>query len=379
MTDRVALSARSTLLQLKRGVPPATGASAIAVGFSSHLHELGRLFEGRRDHRWFAVMSDYGGGKSMFHALAREEALQAGYAVASLEVNRDEGALHEPQTHLPFVLRTLRSPLPRFNSHLGIGEIAQSWAEEADDKERSVAIAAMEAVLPATPSPRDRGELLYLLKQIRDDDHPSLIAPRLAHRFVDYLTFRTITRGPSARFPAMFRLQVVIAWLRATGHKGLFLFADEVDNVLRQIHGKGHPGCFRTLAWYCSGPGLDHLKVVFASTPEVIDMVGPAGIRDLSQRVLDQKTAREEELKGFRRWSRELARDDWVLRCPVLTADQRLRVFERIAAVHEKAWGHLPSLTSDIKDLARTPHFYTTRRWVKTCATIMDLRQQHLS
>jgi hypothetical protein len=378
MTGRDAILARGTLNQLKRGVPPATGAAAIAVGFASHLRELGRLFEGERDHRWFAVMGDYGGGKSMFHALAREEALRAGYAVASLEVNRDEGALHEPQTHLPFVLRTLRSPLPRFADHLGIADIAHAWAEDADEQERTLALAAMEAVTPATAAPRDRGELLYLLNSIEREDLPLSARPGLTYRLVNYLTLRGISRGPTARFPAMFRLQVVIAWLQATGHRGLFLFADEVDNVLRQIHGKAHPGCFRTLAWYCSGPGLEGLKVVFAATPEVVDFIGPHGFRDLSRKVSDQKAAREEELAGFLRWARGLTQaEDWVMTCPVLTTEQRLRVFEKVTTVHRIAWGTVPPAPEGFTDLARMPQFRTTRRWVKACATLLDLGQQY--
>ena len=65
-------------------------------------------------------------------------ALRAGYAVVCLEVNRDNGAQHEPQTHLADVFRTLRSPLPRFADHLGIAELARSWLEEADKEEIAV-------------------------------------------------------------------------------------------------------------------------------------------------------------------------------------------------------------------------------------------------
>jgi hypothetical protein len=379
MKDDGAILARASLAQLKRGVPPSSGASSIAVGFSSHIQELNRLLAGDLGRRWFAVLSDYGGGKSMFHALAREQALRAGYAVASLEVSRDNGALHEPQTHLEDVFRTLRSPLPRFANHQGIAEIARSWIEESAMEEIALAIDVMQAVLPASPAPRDRGEFLYLTNTI-EAEHPLYsVSPRLAHRLVDYLSLRGITRGSSARFPALFRLQVVISWLRAIGHKGLFLFADEVDNVIRQIHGKAHPGCFRTLSWYCSGPSLEHLKVVFASTPEVVEMIGPSGIRELSQKVFEQKTAREEEFRGFRRWTRELSRDSpWALTCPSLTAAQRLRVYDKIAAVHQRAWGTMPQNPPGIDDLARMPEYYTTRRWVKTCVTLMDMNQQHL-
>ena len=80
-------------------------------------------------------------------------------------------------------------------------------------------------------------------------------------------------RSTQARFSAAYRLRLIMEWLKATGHKGLLLFIDELDNVVRQIHGKAHPACFRTLAWYCAAPRLDALRVVVAMTPEMVNRV----------------------------------------------------------------------------------------------------------
>ena len=379
MKNNAVLLARATLGQLKRGVPPAAGASSIAVGFSSHMQELNRLFAGDVRRRWFAVSSDYGGGKSMFYALAREQALRAGYAVASFEVNRDNGALHEPQTHLADVFRTLQSPLPQYDGQLGVEEIALTWIENCHRDGLDVVFADIGGVQPASPVPRDRGSLLYLITSLADDERTISRNPRLSHRLVDYLSFRGIARGPTARFPAYYRLQILIAWLRATGHTGLFLFIDEVDNILRQIHGKAYPGCFRTLAWYCSSPSLDHLRVVFASTPEVIGLLGPGELQNLSRRLSEQKTVRDEELQGFSQWVRELSREGspWCHPCPMLSNGQRVRVFDNIAAIHRLAWGTQIAQLAWVDEMARNTQFRTTRRWVKACVTLLDLHQQH--
>src|SRR5215475_4934277 len=107
-------AARRILDRLKRGVPPTSGINELSIGMSRLEKKLSDLLSPTAKPRWFLVMSEYGEGKSHFHSYSKDHALRAGYAVTSLDVNKDDGALHQPQRHLNFMLDTLRSPLPQF-------------------------------------------------------------------------------------------------------------------------------------------------------------------------------------------------------------------------------------------------------------------------
>jgi len=188
-----------------------------------------------------------------------------------------------------------------------------------------------------------------------------------------------IGRSSYARFSAAYRLQLVVEWLLATGHKGLLLFIDEVDNVVRQIHGKAHPGCFRTLAWYCSAAQLDALRVIFAMTPEMVDRLGIDYRKQYADSLNEQKTVRPDECRVYENWSKEV--DELSIRgwdaCPDLQPSQRLELFRRIASIHAAAWGTSSAPShGTLRKLIRSPAFGTTRRWVRASVQLLDLLQQ---
>ena len=92
-----------------------------------------------------------------------------------------------------------------------------------------------------------------------------------------------------------------------------------------------------------------------------------------------QASLRTEELKIYERWKREadaLAEAGWE-HCAALTPSQRIKLFERIAEIHVRAWGFKVAPDEQaIATLARTLHFNTTRRWVRAVVQILDLLEQ---
>ena len=120
MTAEDVARARGILDRLKRGVPPTEGLDELSVGMTRLYSRVDALLSADAKPRWFAVLSEYGEGKSHFQLVAQQRALRAGYAVASLTVNKDEGALHQPQRHLATLLGSLRSPIPEYDHHVGL-------------------------------------------------------------------------------------------------------------------------------------------------------------------------------------------------------------------------------------------------------------------
>ena len=170
-----------------------------------------------------------------------------------------------------------------------------------------------------------------------------------------------VIKGNYARFSAAYRLQLVIEWLQLTGHRGLFLFIDELDNVVRQIHAKAHPACFRTLGWYCSNGATPGLRVAFGTTPEVMSMLDHGDRDAYGDTILGQKTVVGEEYEIYERWNREAgkyASRGWE-RCVSLNAAQRVELFNRIAELHSIAWGCTVVLTAEeINHMATCRNFH---------------------
>jgi len=94
------------------------------------------------------------------------------------------------------------------------------------------------------------------------------------------------------------------------------------------------------------------------------------------QQMQSQQTVRPEEVGIYEGWLRAMmrqARSGW-LRCPLLTVPQRVELFQRIARLHQLAWGSrcLPG-RDEVAHLARQPQFPTSRRWVRAAVQILDL------
>jgi hypothetical protein len=342
--------------------------------------KLDNLLSDNASPRWFLVQSEYGEGKSHFHSFAKEHALLAGYAVASLDVNNNDGALHQPQRHLAVVLESLRSPLPQFRDLQGFADIFRHWLETADQSNSARILKKLWTVDPWVPAGRDPNNLWncswYFANSELRNSKKHFYYPHLLHFFsAEDLT----SKAAYARFAASFRLQIIQQWIVETGHKGLLLFIDEVDNVIRQIHGRAHAGCFRTLAWYCSCPAFPKVRVIFASTPEVIHMLDTWGRSDYLLALSSQWTVKTEEVKVYEQWNREadaLSSEGWQA-CPMLTEVMRRSLFERIAWLHRAAWGwSWEDPDGAVDDLASRREYRTTRRWVRACVQLLDSFQQ---
>jgi hypothetical protein len=375
---------RTVLARLKRGVPPDQNAAYLAVGMNDLQDRLGRLLDDKPSARWFGITGEYGDGKTFFRTMANRQSLDAGYAVASFDVNRDDGALHQPQRHSSVLLDTLRSPLVFLRSHQGIIDLFRQWSVVTPRHDLIMVLERLQHIPAPITNVHDTGEVAWQVQQAIEmarvpsaDIANSRPLLRLATLFscVDI-----VGRSSQARFSAAYRLQLVVEWLSLIGHKGLLLFVDELDNVVRQIHGKAHPACFRTLAWYCSAPQLKALRVIVAMTPEMEERVSATWRTMYGDSLELQQTVRAEECVAYNRWKREAAlvsADGWE-NCPTLDAADRLELFRRIASLHAIAWGTSWGAIDDhMESLAKLPAFRNTRRWVRACVSILDLLQQY--
>ena len=147
--------ARRTLARLKRGVPPTDAIDSLAIGMEPLQLHLDRLFKERAAPRWLAVTGEYGEGKSFFRAFACRRAMEAGFAVASLDVNKDEGALHQPQRHLSVVLQSLLSGRRLFAGQQGINALIRHWFTQSPLESIEQALDRMRRVTPWLPVNRD--------------------------------------------------------------------------------------------------------------------------------------------------------------------------------------------------------------------------------
>ncbi len=375
-----ALRARRVLDRLKRGVPPAEGIDDLAVGMEHLEARLLDLLKREAGPRWLAIQSEYGEGKSHFHTFARQRALSAGFAVTSLDINKDEGALHYPQRHINVLLECLRSPLDRFAHLQGIGGMVRAWLEIAPTSEVQSLLRHCLALIPELPAGRDPGLFRTWVSAVLASDKEPIARRRHQANLANYFTGEDLMhRSPMARFAAGYRLQLVERWLVGVGHHGLLLFVDEVDNIVRQIHTRGHSGCFRTLGWYCASPALAATRVVFASTPEILEQFNNGGGKHYLHSIQSQATVPLAEARAFGRWLGEVhseAKAGWVS-CPRLSAPQRLELFSRIAALYMTAWGRADTPTHrQLDELARHPQFSTTRRWVRAAVHVIECLTQ---
>ena len=360
------------------------GISRFAVGMNHLERRLSTLLLPDSRPRWFAVTGEYGEGKSFFRALACENALDAGYAVASFDVNRDEGALHQPQRHMSVLLNTLRSPLPTLRDHQGILDILRQWLAAATREEFIVTLGRLAAIAPVLKSVEDTSHVRRLIANALAAERSDALAasPHLFKLFALMSAGDLVGRSSYARFSAAYRVQLVLEWLKATGHQGLFLFIDEIDNVARQISSNGHPACFRTLAWYCSCRQLQPLRVIFAMTPEMQQRLNTNSRNYYGEALRSQQTVLVEECAVYNRWNPEATHTTpsvWDS-CVPLNAVQRVELFRRIAQVHSAAWDCNCVLPEhDLLSLAQSSAFGTTRRWVRACAQILDVMTQHVN
>ncbi|REJ92334.1 MAG: hypothetical protein DWQ34_13170 [Planctomycetota bacterium] len=375
-----AIVSRQTLDRLKRGVPPVHAIDELSVGMRSLRKKLDVLLAPDASPRWFYVTSEYGEGKSHFHCYAKHYALERGYAVASLDVNGDDGALNHPQRHFALILDSIRSSLKKFEHCQGFAEIVRTFMEQEDPESVVSLLSGAYSEDPYTAAGTDPNRLWGYLWHMQQDDQP-FVRSRYFSELLRYLSGQDlINKSWYGRFAVAYRLQLVQRILRDTGHQGLLLFVDEIDNVVRQIGTRGHPACFRTLAWYCSAPVYPAVRVIFASTPEVIEMLDSWGRSNYGREIRSQKTVRPEEVRTFNQWSREAeeqAGQGWHS-CPKLTAAQRVELFHRIAGIHSQAWGCERRLKqSFVERLAKQPEYATPRRWVRTVVRILDLLEQN--
>ena len=296
---------RHNILQaLRRGTVPSDGLDQLAVGLD-HLgpvidQELSSVAAGAGMFK--AVRGEYGSGKTFAARWIEQRALDAGFAVAEVQISETDTPLHKLETvyrRTTEELRTTSSPTRAFRDVLDAWLAAVDMDAEAAGRDRSDLIeerlSAVAKVAPVFPL-----ALRGYLRAIEEDE--TEIADGLAAWLGGQGNVSSAVKryagikGELDKVTATGFLRGLIEILRGAGQSGLLLVLDEVEtlqrmrtdtrekslNALRQwldeISNDRYPGLYLlitgTTAFFEGGQGIkrlqplyDRLRVDFSGDP----------------------------------------------------------------------------------------------------------------
>ena len=296
---------RHNILQaLRRGTVPSDGLDQLAVGLD-HLgpvidQELSSVAAGAGMFK--AVRGEYGSGKTFAARWIEQRALDAGFAVAEVQISETDTPLHKLETvyrRTTEELRTTSSPTRAFRDVLDAWLAAVDMDAEAAGRDRSDLIeerlSAVAQVAPVFPL-----ALRGYLRAVEEDE--TEIADGLAAWLGGQGNVSSAVKryagikGELDKFTATGFLRGLIEILRGAGQSGLLLVLDEVEtlqrmrtdtrekslNALRQwldeISNDRYPGLYLlitgTTAFFEGGQGIkrlqplyDRLRVDFSGDP----------------------------------------------------------------------------------------------------------------
>jgi hypothetical protein len=105
------IPALHAILRLKAGLSPLQRLGELTVDLDRHQTFLEDFF-GSSSKGVSAVIGPYGAGKTHFLQLAKQEALERGYSIASLTQETGLGSLSFPHRHMQVILGSLVAPAP---------------------------------------------------------------------------------------------------------------------------------------------------------------------------------------------------------------------------------------------------------------------------
>ncbi|MGC4898089.1 BREX system ATP-binding protein BrxD [Micromonospora echinospora] len=350
MTVEVSARRRRDIIDaLRRGVVPANGLDALAVGldrFTAALDEdldrvagAGSVFK--------AVRGEYGAGKTFFTRWLGERAKRRGFAVAEVQISELETPLHRMETVYrrlveqlsteQFPPSALRPVLDNWIFALEEDVLAAGTATEADAEALDRAVGALlESRLAdiSRSTPAFAAALRGYRTALADGDDVTaggLAAWLGGQPHVAAATRRVAgVKGDLDHFGALNFLRGLLAVLRDSGHPGLLLVLDEVEtlqrvradardkalNALRQLVDDMHAGRF---------PGL---FLMITGTPAFFD--GPQGVQRLAP--LAQRLATD--FGPEPRWDNPRATQ---LRLPGFTEESLVQLGVRVREIYGEA------------------------------------------
>ncbi|MFI6131904.1 BREX system ATP-binding protein BrxD [Micromonospora sp. NPDC051141] len=347
MTAEVSARRRRDIIDaLRRGVVPANGLDALAVGldrFTSALDEdldrvagAGSVFK--------AVRGEYGAGKTFFTRWLGERAKRRGFAVAEVQISELETPLHRMETVYrrlveqlateQFPPSALRPVLDNWIFALEEDVLAAGTATEADAEELDRAVGELLETRLADIS-RSTPAFAAALRGYRTAlaEGDGVTAGGLAawlggQPHVAAATRRAAgVKGDLDHFGALNFLRGLLTVLRDSGHPGLLVVLDEVEtlqrvradardkalNALRQLVDDIYAGRF---------PGL---FLVVTGTPAFFD--GPQGVQRLAP--LAQRLATD--FGSEPRWDNPRATQ---LRLPGFTEESLVQLGVRVRDIY---------------------------------------------
>ncbi|MFI7072017.1 BREX system ATP-binding protein BrxD [Micromonospora sediminicola] len=253
MTMEVSARRRRDIIDaLRRGVVPANGLDALAVGldrFTAAIDEdldrvagAGSVFK--------SVRGEYGSGKTFFTRWLGERAKRRGFAVAEVQISELETPLHRMETVYrrlveqlsteQFPPSALRPVLDNWIFALEEDVLAAGMATEADAEELDRAVGGLLETRLADIS-RSTPAFAAALRGYRtalaegDDVTAGGLAAWLGGQpHVAASTRRTAgVKGDLDHFGALNFLRGLLTVLRDSGHPGLLLVLDEVETLQR--------------------------------------------------------------------------------------------------------------------------------------------------
>ncbi|MDN6259931.1 MAG: BREX system ATP-binding protein BrxD, partial [Corynebacterium sp.] len=232
---------RNILGALRRGTVPAEGLDQLAVGLD-HLgpvieEELSSVAGGAGMFK--AIRGEYGAGKTFAARWIEQHALQAGFAVAEVQISETDTPLHKLETvyrRTTEEMRTTASPTRAFRDVLDAWLAAVDLDAESSGRDRGDVIderlSSVAQVAPVFPL-----ALRGYLRAVEDDDvemSDGLAAWLGGQSNVSASVKRYAgIKGELDKFTATGFLRGLVEILRGSGQSGLLLVLDEVETLQR--------------------------------------------------------------------------------------------------------------------------------------------------
>lgn len=314
--------ARMLVRSLLDGTPVVDGVRYIHVGHTRWLDaqtELLRELTEDRDSDMLFVRGAYGAGKTHFLAGVQDRAQEAGWATAHIECRRDRAELDRFETVYPRLIFKLRSRLmldecsddgdpadidggrwfldrwaKRVLSDAGHSESPVRRTMEVEERlynllqdrvmRRNLAGNIQMALcsyarVTLNGSADLRNELVgWFRGEARHVKIPAVLVQRPSFGGrgpAGAVTRRFIDLPPVSRSTSVEVLRGILWLIRQTGHSGLVLCIDELEEIAKLRPRKRQDQCFQVLREFIDNAdgdlGLRYICTYFAATPEMFD------------------------------------------------------------------------------------------------------------
>jgi hypothetical protein len=320
-------NALRTLIRISEGLPPTHAVTSLSVGFDKIEETIDRLFETneKADDAFSVLVGDYGSGKTHLMLHLQERALEANRPVFWLNLERMNLDLGNPARHLARLLEHSALPTRR---HPSAAERAVQWTRSK--QKLSQLRKAMEEIAAG-----EREEANAAKKVLQIWDHAKN-PERAVENYLLALDLEQKGAGAGNRRDAYRRFLLMIALLeKMEGTKGAVLLIDEAENLYTSnASWAQRRAALRALAFYTSG-AFPASVVVMAMTPTALESMRKEARMLLNEIDEMTSTLEMEEVNRFRANLFKYLPDA----VPILTAQQRIELCERVRHLHRSVRG----------------------------------------